>query len=87
MKHVFEDGVGGGRSPTDVKSLGERIEFASGIPLAYWRSITQQRSLEDQIKLLEAQLAKAQAECDCLREMVRSKFVEKLDRVMYSGEG
>ena len=43
--------------------------------------------LEIRIKLLEVQLAKAQAECDCLRETVRSKFVEKLDRVMYSGEG
>ena len=43
--------------------------------------------LELRIKLLEAQLAKAQAECECLRETVRSKFVEKLDRVMYEGEG
>ena len=43
--------------------------------------------LELRIKLLEAQLAKAQAECDCLRETIRSKFVEKLDRVMYEGEG
>ena len=43
--------------------------------------------LELQIKLLEAKLAKAQAESDCLRETIRSKFVEKLDRVMYSGEG
>ena len=43
--------------------------------------------LELRIKLLEAQLAKAQAESDCLRETIRSKFVEKLDRVMYSGEG
>ena len=43
--------------------------------------------LELRIKLLEAQLAKAQAECECLRETIRSKFVEKLDRVMYSGEG
>ena len=43
--------------------------------------------LELRIKLLEAQLAKAQAECDCLRETIRSKFVEKLDRVLYSGEG
>ena len=43
--------------------------------------------LEIRIKLLEVQLAKAQAESDCLRETIRSKFVEKLDRVMYSGEG
>lgn len=43
--------------------------------------------LELRIKLLEAQLAKAQAECECLRETVRSKFVEKLDKVMYEGEG
>lgn len=43
--------------------------------------------LELRIKLLEAQLAKAQAESDCLRETIRSKFVEKLDRVMYEGEG
>jgi hypothetical protein len=43
--------------------------------------------LELRIKLLEAQLAKAQAECECLRETIRSKFVEKLDRVMYEGEG
>ena len=43
--------------------------------------------LELQIKLLEAKRAKAHAESDCLRETVRSKFVEKLDRVMYSGEG
>lgn len=43
--------------------------------------------LELRIKLLEAQLAKAQAECDCLRETIRSKFVEKLDRVIYEGEG
>ena len=43
--------------------------------------------LELRLKLLEAQLAKAQAECDCLRETVRSKFVEKLDRVMYETEG
>jgi hypothetical protein len=43
--------------------------------------------LEIRIKLLEVQLAKAQAECDCLRETIRSKFVEKLDRVMYEGEG
>ena len=43
--------------------------------------------LEIRIKLLEVQLAKAQAECECLRETIRSKFVEKLDRVMYSGEG
>ena len=43
--------------------------------------------LELRIKLLEAQLAKAQAECDCLRETVRSKFVEKLDRVIYESEG
>lgn len=27
MKHVFEDGIGGGRSPTDVKSLEERIKL------------------------------------------------------------
>ena len=43
--------------------------------------------LEIRIKLLEVQLAKAQAECECLRETIRSKFVERLDRVMYSGEG
>ena len=43
--------------------------------------------LELRIKLLEAQLAKAQAECDCLRETIRSKFVEKLDRVIYESEG
>jgi hypothetical protein len=43
--------------------------------------------LELRIKLLETQLAKAQAESDCLRETIRSKFVEKLDRVMYEGEG
>jgi hypothetical protein len=43
--------------------------------------------LEIRIKLLEVQLAKAQAECECLRETIRSKFVEKLDRVMYETEG
>ena len=43
--------------------------------------------LELQIKLLEAKLAKAQAESDCLRETIRSKFVEKLDRVIYEGQG
>lgn len=87
MKHVFEDGVGGKRSPTDVKSLGERIEFASGIPLAYWRSITQQRSLEDQIKLLEAQLLASQQECESMREAVRARFRSSLERVLYEGAG
>lgn len=42
---------------------------------------------ELQIKLLEAKLAKAQEQCDSLRETIRRKFVEKLDRVMYEGEG
>jgi hypothetical protein len=43
--------------------------------------------LQLQIKLLEVELAKAQAQCDSLRETIRSKFVERLDRVMYEGEG
>jgi hypothetical protein len=43
--------------------------------------------LEIRIKLLEAELAKAQAQCDSLRETIRSKFVEKLDRVWYEGTG
>jgi hypothetical protein len=43
--------------------------------------------LELRIKLLEVQLAKAQAQCEFLRETIKSKFVEKLDRVMYEGEG
>jgi len=43
--------------------------------------------LQLQIKLLEAQLAKAQGESECLRETKRNKFVEKLDKVWYEGGG
>lgn len=63
MKHVFEDDIGGGRSPTDVKSLEERI------------------------KLLEAQLFASQQECESMREAVRARFRSSLERVLYEGEG